>query len=339
MFSRLSTVPRVYFFYGLAAAPLASGWARGIAWRSLWFASWRVWRSPRGVPAWPAWRVTDGDERRLGRIGPRGGGETDRWPARYDSAHTEPRDRRYPARAPTCAVARRGGCRPPVLVDWFPASQLGSEGAAAARVRGSHHAHLLSLIAIGAADSRSAYAISEASEGVMATVARAAPGELPPWWSVQVIQSLCRAVLYLVESQRRRRLRALGHGRIHVSNIFYRLEWSRSSWRLPRPRAAVATMRRSRQSSACLSACCRQLPTCTAWPRCCVAPASRDARATELRSPDPSRASATVRAAPVPGGCTAACRRWPLSSRHRYRAWLLSARWWRATARRLVSIC
>lgn len=108
-----------------------------------------------------------------------------------------------------------------VLVDWFPASQLGSEGAAAARVRGSHHAHLLSLIAIGAADSRSAYAISEASEGVdMATVARAAPGELPPWWSVQVIQSLCRAVLYLVEAQRRRRLRALGHGRIHVSNIF-----------------------------------------------------------------------------------------------------------------------
>ncbi len=133
-----------------------------------------------------------------------------------------------PATADTPRVRRRAlwrgeGGLPDrsVLVDWFPASQLGSEGAAAARVRGSHHAHLLSLITIGAADSRSAYAISEASEGVdMATVARAAPGELPPWWSVQVIQSLCRAVLYLVEAQRRRHLRALGHGRIHVSNIF-----------------------------------------------------------------------------------------------------------------------
>jgi hypothetical protein len=108
-----------------------------------------------------------------------------------------------------------------VLVDWFPISQLGSEQAAADRVRSLSHVHLLSLIAIGASDARTAYAISEASEGVdLATVSRAAPGELPPWWSVQVIASLSRAVSYLVEQQSRRRLAALGHGRINASIIF-----------------------------------------------------------------------------------------------------------------------
>lgn len=108
-----------------------------------------------------------------------------------------------------------------VLVDWFPIGQLGSEQAAADRVRSLSHVHLLSLIAIGASDARTAYAISEASEGVdLATVSRAAPGELPPWWSVQVIASLSRAVSYLVEQQSRRRLAALGHGRINASIIF-----------------------------------------------------------------------------------------------------------------------
>lgn len=108
-----------------------------------------------------------------------------------------------------------------VLVDWFPLSQLGSEQAAAARVRSLHHAHLLSLIAMGASDARTAYAISEASEGVdLATLSRAAPGEIPPWWSVQVMASLCRAVSYLVEQQARRRCAALGHGRINASTIF-----------------------------------------------------------------------------------------------------------------------
>lgn len=112
-----------------------------------------------------------------------------------------------------------------VLVDWFPVSQLASEQAAASRVRGCQHAHLLSLIALGAADARTAYAISEASEGVdLSTVARAAPFELPPWWSVHVVACLCRGLLHLVEAQTRRRLAARGHGRINVSNIF--LGWN-----------------------------------------------------------------------------------------------------------------
>jgi len=109
----------------------------------------------------------------------------------------------------------------PVLVEWFPLSQLASERSAAARVRGVCHAQLLRLLSLGAADGRSGYAISEASDGVdLATVSRAAPGELPAWWAVYVIAQLSRAVQFLIDSQQRRRLPCVGHGRVSASTVF-----------------------------------------------------------------------------------------------------------------------
>lgn len=109
----------------------------------------------------------------------------------------------------------------PALVEWFPATQLPSEHAAAERVRGLCHAQLLRLLAIGAADARSGYAVSEASDGVdLATVSRAAPGDLPGWWAVHVIAQLCRAVQFLVDAQGRRGLVCRGHGRISESSVF-----------------------------------------------------------------------------------------------------------------------
>ena len=76
-------------------------------------------------------------------------------------------------------------------------------------------------MAIGAADARSGYAVSEASDGVdLATVSRAAPGDLPGWWAVHVIAQLCRAVQFLVDAQGRRGLVCRGHGRISESSVF-----------------------------------------------------------------------------------------------------------------------
>ena len=109
----------------------------------------------------------------------------------------------------------------PVLVEWFPAAQLPTERLAAERVRGLCHAQLLRLLAIGAADARSGYAVSEASDGVdLATVSRAAPGDLPAWWTVHVIAQLCRAVHFLVDAQGRHGRVCRGHGRISSSTAF-----------------------------------------------------------------------------------------------------------------------
>lgn len=109
----------------------------------------------------------------------------------------------------------------PVLVEWFPLSQLPLERSAAQRTREVCHAQILRLLSLGTADARSGYAISEACDGVdLATVARAAPGELPPWWSLQVIVQLGRALLFLVDTQQRRKLPCLGHGRISASTVY-----------------------------------------------------------------------------------------------------------------------
>ena len=109
----------------------------------------------------------------------------------------------------------------PVLVEWFPIGQLASERSAAQRVRGVCHAQLLRLIAIGPADARSGFAVSEASDGVdLATVARAAPGELPAWWAIHVIAQLTRAVQFLIDVQQRRGLPCVGHGRISANTVF-----------------------------------------------------------------------------------------------------------------------
>lgn len=109
----------------------------------------------------------------------------------------------------------------PVLVDWFPISHLDGERTAAVRVRGLCHAGLLALLDLGVADARTAYAVSEATDGVdLATVARAARGELAPWWCVQVSALLCRTLLALTEQQRRRGLPLQGHGRLLPSTVF-----------------------------------------------------------------------------------------------------------------------
>lgn len=109
----------------------------------------------------------------------------------------------------------------PVLVDWFPVQQLAAEHTAAARVRGIVHRNLLRLLDLGTADARTGYAISEAPSGVdLLTVQRAAAGSLPGFWPLLVAEELLRGLLSLLEQQQRRRLGAIGHGRIGLGNVF-----------------------------------------------------------------------------------------------------------------------
>lgn len=108
-----------------------------------------------------------------------------------------------------------------VLVEWFPAAELERERAAARRVHGLCHVHLLRLLDIGAADPRNAYAVCEAPEGVdLFTVLRAAPGELPAWWGVGVAQAVARALLAIERHQSRSRQRSCGHGRVNLATVF-----------------------------------------------------------------------------------------------------------------------
>jgi hypothetical protein len=109
----------------------------------------------------------------------------------------------------------------PVLVEWFPLADFEHERAAARRVRGLCHVHLLRLLDIGLADARNAYAVSEAPDGVdLFTVLRAAPGELPPFFGVSVVRQVARALLalekHLLSSPRRHG----GHGRVNLGTVF-----------------------------------------------------------------------------------------------------------------------
>lgn len=109
----------------------------------------------------------------------------------------------------------------PVLVEWFPIAEHEHERDAARRLRGLCHVHLLRLLDIGTADARSAYAVSEAPDGVdLFTVLRAAPGELPPFWGVAVLAAVARALTatggHLAHGKRRHG----GHGRVNLGTIF-----------------------------------------------------------------------------------------------------------------------
>lgn len=108
-----------------------------------------------------------------------------------------------------------------VLVEWFPAADLVAERRAARRVAGLCHVHLLRLIDIGAMDSRSAYAVSEAPDGVdLFNVLRAAPFELPPWWGAAVVLAVTRALCALERQLSRGPRAGCGHGRVNQGTVF-----------------------------------------------------------------------------------------------------------------------
>lgn len=109
----------------------------------------------------------------------------------------------------------------PVLVEWFPLADFEHERDAARRLRGLCHVHLLRLLDIGTADARSAYAVSEAPDGVdLFTVLRAAPGELPPFWGVAVLAAVARALCVVEGHLAHGRRRRGGHGRVNLGTIF-----------------------------------------------------------------------------------------------------------------------
>lgn len=111
----------------------------------------------------------------------------------------------------------------PVLVEWLPVAGLSALRAQAQQRRGARHRHLLGLLDVGQADARTAYAICEAPAGLdLAAVVRAAPGRVPPWWSVCVVADAARGLLALHEhlAAGRPLAGARGHGGIGTDTIF-----------------------------------------------------------------------------------------------------------------------
>ena len=69
-----------------------------------------------------------------------------------------------------------------VLLDWFPAHLLPVEARRTRALRTVRHIHLLRLFDLGLADPRTAYAISEAPNGVdLSTLLRAAQADTFLW--------------------------------------------------------------------------------------------------------------------------------------------------------------
>ena len=108
-----------------------------------------------------------------------------------------------------------------VLLDWFPAHLLPVEARRTRALRTVRHIHLLRLFDLGLADPRTAYAISEAPNGVdLSTLLRAAQSEFVPHFALLVVSALCRALLCLLQEQRRLGVVWQGHGRIFSSTVF-----------------------------------------------------------------------------------------------------------------------
>jgi hypothetical protein len=106
----------------------------------------------------------------------------------------------------------------PVLVEWFPSDELDEQ--AAAEVRGLCHVHLLRLYQVGLADTRTAFAISEAPLGVdLGTVLRASKEPLPLWWILRVMSAAASGLLALHQHLVRRGP-GRGHGGLGLSTLF-----------------------------------------------------------------------------------------------------------------------